>query len=371
MRARLIETADVARLTDVFLRLRREWAPAEAWSYHAAHGYLEHLALRGPEACFAAVEEGGEFVTGVFGWSYPWIDGRRYQICELVAPLTHQGCEAVALLLDMVRSHVSDSVNVWCVAAPESPTGRILDRAGFSVVEHERLYTDGRRGTSQDAHSSRSPLLSVRLGHPIPSPKVAATSVDAVRNPSLQVRDLRSGERSRRVFESMDEAQAWLVARPRYTDVLGVFAQEVTPEESKHLKACCRPLDEEERVLEQALDRASEQEAQRRQRERQLAEVAAVAEARVVAAHAEPNRPIEVVYRFSGEIEVVDQNDDRAITEEVRAAVLAFVAERNRWIQSRGQVVGQAKVTVWPGVVPDGTAERVIHGTFVPVSSEG
>ncbi len=45
------------------------------------------------------------------------------------------------------------------------------------------------------------------------------------------------------------------------------------------------------------------------------------------------------------------------------------MAERQEWVKSRGQIVGEATVTVWPAEMPEGTTERVQSGTFVPVTA--
>ena len=49
--------------------------------------------------------------------------------------------------------------------------------------------------------------------------------------------------------------------------------------------------------------------------------------------------------------------------------MLAWVAERNEWVEGRGQVVGEAKVTVWPGTLPKPGADRVQGGSFIPVTA--
>ena len=55
-------------------------------------------------------------------------------------------------------------------------------------------------------------------------------------------------------------------------------------------------------------------------------------------------------------------------TEEAKAAVRAWVEERMEWVASRGQTIGEAKVTVYPGPVP-AKKERVVQGTFIPVTA--
>src|SRR5690606_14798125 len=110
--------------------------------------------------------------------------------------------------------------------------------------------------------------------------------------------------------------------------------------------------------------------AQRLQREEQERAQRAVAEAqREELANADPNRPLELRYTFRGDITVTTAGDDRAITEAAREAVMAWVAERNEWVESRGQVVGDANLRVYPGPVPEG-AQRIVSGTFIPVTAK-
>ena len=85
--------------------------------------------------------------------------------------------------------------------------------------------------------------------------------------------------------------------------------------------------------------------------------------------NADPKRAMEVRYRYDGSIAPVDPADTRPITDEMRAAIMAWVAERNEWVESRNQVVGEAKMTVWPGELPKKGADRVQSGSFVPVSA--
>ena len=46
---------------------------------------------------------------------------------------------------------------------------------------------------------------------------------------------------------------------------------------------------------------------------------------------------------------------------------MEWIKERNTWVESRGQVIGIAKIQVWPGPLPEGQDERVVVGTFVPI----
>ena len=60
----------------------------------------------------------------------------------------------------------------------------------------------------------------------------------------LQVRDLSTGERGTKTFESEEAATAWLKERPTGTEVLGVANFDVDREVSDRLKGAMRPLDD-------------------------------------------------------------------------------------------------------------------------------
>jgi len=79
---------------------------------------------------------------------------------------------------------------------------------------------------------------------------------------------------------------------------------------------------------------------------------------------------MQIRYRFNAGLSVSDPTDSRAITDEARRAATAWVEERNEWVQSRGQCVGEAALQVWPGPIPAGSrTERIITGTFIPVTA--
>src|SRR5262249_3108263 len=91
--------------------------------------------------------------------------------------------------------------------------------------------------------------------------------------------------------------------------------------------------------------------------------------AREAAKKADPNRPMELRFRFDRtELEKTDPLDERPITDEATKAVRAYVAEREEWVKDRGQMIGEAKVTVYPNTLPAGK-ERVLYGSFVPVTA--
>ncbi len=186
----------------------------------------------------------------------------------------------------------------------------------------------------------------------------------------LRVRDLQSGVVSVKAFDGAAAAEAWLTARPRFTEVLGVATAGLDAAVNARLKTAMRPLDDEEKALEAKLEAASAAAAAERQAAQRAKEQAAAAAHRTAMASADPNRVMEVHWRYDREMELTDPSDERAIPDEARAAVLAWVRERDEWVAGRGQVVGDAKVTVWPGPLPAAAGgERVKGGTFIPVTA--
>lgn len=186
---------------------------------------------------------------------------------------------------------------------------------------------------------------------------------------TLKLRDLLKGETSFKELADEEAALEFLRNRPRFTEVLGVVFEGLTPEQNQRLKAAMRPLDGDEEAAEEALEakaeRAAEAAAEARRKE---AEVAAAAH-REAMKSADPNRKMEVRYRYDGSITPVDPEDTRELSAETRDAIMAWVAERNEWVESRNQVVGEAKITVWPGTLPKPGADRVQSGSFVPVTA--
>lgn len=184
----------------------------------------------------------------------------------------------------------------------------------------------------------------------------------------LYTRNLKTGEREQKVFESEDAAFEYLRNRPKFWEVMGVATDDVPAELNRALRDAMRPLDPEEQVLERQLA-AALAEAERKREQQRLEEAAAqAAKHRAELAAADPNRPLKVTYRFNAELRHCDPADQRAISDEAREAVAAWVEERNGWLEGRGQVVGEATLTVYPGPLPDGVTERVQSGSFVPVT---
>ena len=183
---------------------------------------------------------------------------------------------------------------------------------------------------------------------------------------SLRVRDLETGVERNVELDNVDAARQWLVQRPRSVEALGV-ASELDRETSLALKAAMRPLDEAELRLQRELDAAAEALRAKREREGKAAELAAAEAHRTAAREADPNRPMQIRYRFDDGIKVAEHLDERPISDAAREAVDAWIAERNEWVSDRGQIVGEATVTVWPNAVP-ADSDRILHGTFIPVT---
>jgi hypothetical protein len=185
----------------------------------------------------------------------------------------------------------------------------------------------------------------------------------------LQVRDLNTGERSPRTFESPEQAKRWLVERPKNLEVLGIASHHVPGEVSNELRLAMRPLDAEEKLLVAELAAAEEQAATKRAEERRQHELAEAARHRETQKHADPGRPMDLRYLYDRGLMLVDADDEREITALARDAAMAWVSERDEWVASRNQVVGDARIQVWPGELPAGKTERVVSGTFIPVSA--
>jgi hypothetical protein len=185
----------------------------------------------------------------------------------------------------------------------------------------------------------------------------------------LKLRDLQSGQGEVKELASVDEAVKWLGARPAMIEVLGVVFEGLAREDNDRMKKAMRPLDDAEKARIEELEEAEKDEREKREEARRAEAAAFAAAARAAAKSADPNRPMELRYRFDKpDLEKTDALDEREITEEAKIAVRAFVEERMEWVANRGQTVGEAKVSVYPGLVPKG-AERIVGGSFVPVTA--
>lgn len=186
---------------------------------------------------------------------------------------------------------------------------------------------------------------------------------------TLKLQDLQKGETTFRELDDEAATIEFLKARPHMTDVLGVVFEGLTREQNARLKAAMRPLDDDERAAEAKLQVAAMKLKEEAEARRLLEEEAAHAAHRNALKNADPNRLLDVRYRFDTGIALADAADGRAITPDALAAIEAWIAERNEWVASRGQCVGEAKLQVWPGPLPRTDADRVHTGSFVPVTA--
>jgi hypothetical protein len=186
---------------------------------------------------------------------------------------------------------------------------------------------------------------------------------------TLKLQDLQTGDTSFHELEDEAAAIAYLQARPRFTDVLGVVFEGLTREQNARLRSAMRPLDDEEKAAEAKITEAARKAKEEAQAKRMMEEEAARAAHRSAMKNADPNRPMELRFRYDAGLEIIDPNDPREITAEAREACEAWLAERNEWVKERNQVVGDARITVWPGTLPKPGVDRVQGGSFIPVAA--
>lgn len=168
---------------------------------------------------------------------------------------------------------------------------------------------------------------------------------------SLRLRKLDDGSLLIGEFPGKDEALAWLRERPHMMEVIGVAA-ELDPADEDQLRKAMRELDPDERKRSHELDEArlaAMRAAVEREQARMNADVASGSDADL-----DPNRAMTVAFDEHDGIRNADPSDARVVPDVVKAAVVAWVTERNSWVHARGQHVARALVTVWPGPVPGG-----------------
>jgi hypothetical protein len=187
----------------------------------------------------------------------------------------------------------------------------------------------------------------------------------------LRIRNLKTRETGVADFKAEADALVWLKQRPPFVDVMGVAGQTPVPMEVQdRLKAAIRPLDADELIAEREMELAIEKEELEREKEARRQEVEAHEKHLEAMRTADPERLMEITWRFNGEMRLTDAHDPRPITDAAREAVLAWIAERNEWVAGRGQCVGECTVKVWPGKLPAKDSERVKEGRFFPVSAD-
>ncbi len=184
----------------------------------------------------------------------------------------------------------------------------------------------------------------------------------------LRLRNLETTELLIASFENEVDAAMWLRERPPMMEVLGVIAQTDDPSLHMALRRAVRPLDPDELAVVKRLDEESERAwAEREVEEARRAEEEARAHL-LEMRNADPNRPMQVAWSLDEGFHPVDPADERDLSPEVREAILAWVRERDEWVADRGLVVGEATVTVWPGVLPAGQSRVQPGGRFSPAT---
>lgn len=187
----------------------------------------------------------------------------------------------------------------------------------------------------------------------------------------LRIRHLKTRETGVAEFPTEPEALLWLMKRPPMVDVIGVAGQ--TPpslEVQERLRARIRPLDADEQIAERewALE-AERAELERLKEARRTDDELHARHAEEMRA-ADPDRLMEIFWRFDTGMTLTDPQDPRPIPDAAREAVLAWIAERCEWVAGRGQTVGECTVKVWPGTLPPKAESRVTEGRFTPVSAD-
>lgn len=180
----------------------------------------------------------------------------------------------------------------------------------------------------------------------------------------LRIRNLKTGEAGVASFNDEAAATVWLRARPRFVVVLGEV-EKLDPAILGRLRDAMRPFDAEEKAVE-AQSQADMMAAARTRAE---SDRKRFEQDKVDAKDLDPNRPMEIRWTYDGGMSLTDATDARGISDEARAAVLAWIAERDDWVSGRGQMIGDATISVYPSVILKGD-ERVINGRFVPVTRE-
>ncbi len=173
----------------------------------------------------------------------------------------------------------------------------------------------------------------------------------------FNIRQLESGEILCAEFPDLETAEAWLVERPAFMQVLRLVTS-VAPAVEARLRKAMRPLDEEERA---AMIKAEQAVAADR-----LEKLAQMQQPKDEGPK-DPDRPMTLRWSIESGLTMADSSDDREITDVARTAVLAWIAERDTWVEDRGERVAAASVSVWPGPIPgDNESERIPPGgTFV------
>lgn len=178
---------------------------------------------------------------------------------------------------------------------------------------------------------------------------------------TLNLRDMKTGQRMLAEFDTLDGCIDWLEQRPQFVDVLGPADESLTPEGERMLRSALRPYDAEENELLAAARQQREADLQSaRQVDREVVARERVEREAAIVARG-PNDPMELRFTRGGTLAHTEPLDTRPIPEVVQAAVEDWVRERDSWVHRRGQRVAEAVLTVFPGEIPTGQ-ERVQAG---------
>lgn len=197
---------------------------------------------------------------------------------------------------------------------------------------------------------------------------MGAPSPTAMAQFDLRVRNLATGDMLIASFESEEDVADYLVHRPEMMEVIGLKTDVEDPEIHSRLKQVVRPFDGEELARVAMLD-AQDALARAQQQAAEAKRAKAEADAhREKMKTADPNRIMKITWSRTGGFVMLDPADEREITEAARDAIIAWVNERNEWVESRGLEVEEAVVEVWPGPLPAGGSRVLQGGRFTPTA---
>lgn len=184
----------------------------------------------------------------------------------------------------------------------------------------------------------------------------------------LRIKRIETGELLIAEFESFEDAKTWAAERPDMIEVLGVVDPKAVGEAAfRELQEATRPLDRAEtdrrhEAMEADLARMREAD----ERESLVAGLVGRIEPSAPEPAPDPSslpdaEPDAVmVIRWQYKVPMANISDNRPISPVVRAAVQAWVAERNEWLHPKRAHVGRVELRVRPGEMStDEEAERI------------
>ena len=185
----------------------------------------------------------------------------------------------------------------------------------------------------------------------------------------LRIKKIDTQEHLIAEFDSLEDAKTWVAERPHMIEVLGVVDPRAVGEAAfLELRNAVRPLDDDERELRHQA--AEERLAQMRAADIRESAPRPVAAPQMVSTDPDPDpaslpdaAPNAImVIRWRKNAPMANISDNRPITPAARAAVEAWIAERNQWLHPKRTHVGEAELDVWPGELPEPENERVEQG---------